>query len=78
MQIIEMERDDWNFFCPATGRPIFTDNDEPNTSALRGSWCHEVPMHLAEELKPLWQQHLDAEEAADEGAVTVSFMRSLE
>lgn len=35
-------------------------------------------MHLAEELKPLWQQHLDAQEAADEGAVTVSFMRSLE
>ena len=38
MQIIELERDDWNFFCPATGRPVFTDDGEPNTPALRGSW----------------------------------------
>jgi hypothetical protein len=78
MQIIELERDDWNFFCPATGRPVFS---EPNTTALRGSWCHEVPeepMHLAEELKPLWQAHLEAQEAEDEGADVVRFLQSVE
>jgi hypothetical protein len=81
MQIIELERNDWNFFCPATGRPVFTDDGEPNTPALRGSWCHEVPeepMHLAEELKPLWEQHLDSQAAKDEGADVVGFLQSLD
>ena len=81
MQIIELERDDWNFFCPATGRLVFTDDGETNTPALRGSWCHEVPeepMHLAEELKPLWQLHLDAQAAKDEGADVVTFLQSVE
>ena len=81
MQIIKLERDDWNFFCPATGRLVFTDEGEPNTPALRGSWCHEVPeepMHLAEELKPLWQQHLDAQALKDEGADVVGFLQSLD
>jgi hypothetical protein len=81
MQIIELERDDWNFFCPATGRPVFTDDGEANTPALRGSWCHEVPeepMHLAEELQPLWQAHLETQEAADEGADVVCFLKSVE
>ena len=81
MQLIQLERDDWNFFCPATGRQVFTDDGEPNTPALRGSWCHEVPeepMHLAEELKPLWQAHLEAQEAEDEGADVVRFLQSVE
>lgn len=81
MQIIELERDDWNFYCPATGRLVFTDDGDPNTPALRGSWCHEVPeepMHLAKELQPLWQAHLKAQAAIDEGADVVGFLRSLE
>jgi hypothetical protein len=81
MQIIELERDDWNFFCPATGRRVFTEGGEPNTPFLRGSWCHEVPeepMHLAEVLKLLWQQHLDAQAAKDEGADVVTFLQSVE
>jgi hypothetical protein len=48
---------------------------------LRGSWCHEVPeepMHLAEQLQPLWQAHLEAQAAADEGAEVVAFLRSVE
>jgi hypothetical protein len=81
MQIIELERDDWNFHCPATGRLVFSDDGEPNTPALRGSWCHEVPdepMHLAEELQPLWQAHLEAQAAARDDADVVGFLRSLE
>ena len=35
MQVIELELVDWNFFCPATGRPVFTEDGEPNTPALR-------------------------------------------
>jgi len=81
MQIIEPERDDWNSHCPATGRLVFSENGEPNTPAPRGSWCHEVPeepMHLAEELQPLWQAHLEAQADADEGADVVGFLRSVE
>lgn len=81
MQIIELERDNWNLHCLATGRLVFTEDGEPNTPALRGSWCHEVPeepMHLAEKLQPLWQAHLEAQAAADEGADVVSFLRSVE
>jgi hypothetical protein len=35
-------------------------------------------MHLAEELKPLWQQHLDAPAVKDEGADVVTFLQSVE
>ena len=81
MQIIELKRDDWNFFCPATDRPVFSEDGNPNTPALRGCWYQEVPeepQHLAEELKPLWQQHLEAQAAAEEGADVVGFLRSVE
>ncbi|MCP9905518.1 hypothetical protein KBY72_07260 [Cyanobium sp. BA5m-21] len=42
MQLIQLERDDWNFFCPATGEPVFKETGEPNASTVRGFWCHEV------------------------------------
>ena len=35
-------------------------------------------MHLAEELQPLWQAHLETQEAADEGADVVCFLKSVE
>ncbi len=43
MQLIQLEREDWNFFCPSTGQPVFNDTGEPNASSVRGVWCHEVP-----------------------------------
>ena len=57
MQLIQLERDDWNFFCPSTGQPVFKDSGEPNASTVRGFWCHEVPDEpelLCEELKAQW------------------------
>jgi hypothetical protein len=35
-------------------------------------------MHLADELKPLWQAHLEEQKAADEGADVVRFLQSVE
>jgi hypothetical protein len=35
-------------------------------------------MHLAEELQPLWQAHLEAQEAEDEEADVVRFLQSVE
>jgi hypothetical protein len=54
MQLIQLERNDWNFFCPSTGQPVFKDTGEPNASTVRGFWCHEVPDEpelLCEELQ---------------------------
>ena len=51
MQLIQLERDDWNFFCPATGEPVFKETGEPNASTVRGFWCHEVP----DEPELLWE-----------------------
>lgn len=36
MQLIQLERDDWNFFCPATGEPVFKETGEPNAATVRG------------------------------------------
>jgi hypothetical protein len=57
MQLIQLECDDWNFFCPSTGQPVFKDTGEPNASTVRGFWCHEVPDEpelLCEERHGLW------------------------
>ena len=32
MQLIQLERDDWNFFCPSTGQPVSKDTGEPNVA----------------------------------------------
>jgi hypothetical protein len=81
MQIIQLELDDWNFFCPLTGQRVFHDDGQPNAPTLRGGWCHEVPdqpVHLAEELKPLWQKYLAAQEAAEDMLDITAFLRSVE
>ena len=69
MQIIQMEPDDWHFYCQLTGEKVFHDDGRPNAPTLRGGWCHAVrdePIYLAEELKPLWQKYLAAQEAAED------------
>ncbi|MFO7628371.1 MAG: hypothetical protein R6W06_02415 [Prochlorococcaceae cyanobacterium] len=61
MQLIQLERDDWNFFCPATGQPAFKDTGERNVTTVRGFWCHEVPdepERLSEELQAQWAVHV--------------------
>lgn len=81
MQLIQLEKDDWNFFCPASGKQVFTDDGEPNTAALRGMWCGEVPdlpMHLAAEIEPLWQAYLESNEVEEEGIDVVAFLVSVD
>jgi hypothetical protein len=76
MQLIQLELDDWNFFCPVTGLKVFNDDGKPNAPTFRGGWCHEAPdqpIHLADVLKPLWQSYLEAQLAAED---TETFRRS--
>ena len=81
MQLIQLERDDWNFFCPSTGQPVFKDTGEPNASTVRGFWCHEVPDEpelLSEELQAQWAAHVAIQDAADEGVDVVAFLKSVD
>ena len=81
MQLIQLERDDWNFFCPATGQPVFKETGEANAPTLRGSWCHEVPeepLFVAEDLLPEWEAHLAKQEAAEEGADVAAFLQAVD
>ena len=81
MQLIQLERDDWNFFCPATGQPVFKDTREPNASTVRGFWCHEVPEEpelLSAELQPQWAAHVAIQDAADESVDVEAFLRSVD
>ena len=80
MQLIQLELDDWNFFCPVTGLKVFNDDGKPNAPTFRGGWCHEVPdqpIHLDDLLKPLWQSYLEAQLAAEDTANIPAFLRSV-
>jgi hypothetical protein len=81
MQIIELDLDDWNLFCPLTGQKVYTEDGQANAPTLRGGWCDEVPdepVYLAEELKPLWQKYLAAQEAAEDLLDIPAFLRSVD
>ena len=81
MQLIQLERNDWNFFCPTTGQPVFKDTGEPNASTVRGIWCHEVPDEpelLCEELQAQWAAHAAIQDAADESVDVVAFLKSVD
>ena len=81
VQLIQLERDDWNFFCPATGQPVFNDTGELNAATVRGFWCHEVPEEpelLSAELQPQWAAHIAIQEAADASVDVQAFLRSVD
>lgn len=81
MQLIELQRDDWNFFCPSTGEPVFKDTGEPNARSIRGLWFDEVPNEpevLANELREAWAAHVAVQDTADEGVDIPAFLQSVD
>ena len=77
MQLIQLEQEDWNVFCPSTGQLVFNDTGEPKASTVRGVWCHEVPDDpelLCTEL----QAHWAIQDAADEVVDVVAFLNSVD
>lgn len=81
MQLIQLERPHWNFFCPATGQPVYGDSGEPLAPSFRGGWCCEVPeepLELAEELQPRWQAYLEQQEDSDDGLDVSAFLVSVD
>ena len=81
MQLIQIEWNDWNFFCPASGKPVFKKTGEPNASTVRGFWCHEVPDKpklLCEELQVEWAAYVSIQNALNEGVDVVAFLKSVD
>lgn len=71
MQIIELELNHLNFFCPATGQPIISESEDHTTNAvsLRALWIDEVfdePAFRDEKFQEDWEtyseKHFDEDE----------------
>ena len=81
MQLIQLERDDWNFHCPASEMLVYQENGEPAAPSFRGGWCHEVPtepMDLAKELVPLWEAYVSRQAEIDGDVDVAEFLRSVD
>jgi hypothetical protein len=71
MQIVSVDLDHLNFFCPATGANILNPEDGCNedTPSLMGYWLHEViyePFLKDTKLKEHFVSFIQKEEANDE------------
>lgn len=61
MQVIEIEREDNDFFCPVTGLPVFDQSGEPAAPTVRGLWVNEIvdePFIWDEKLQQHWDEYL--------------------
>ncbi len=81
MQLIQLERGEWNFFCPVTGQSVFNDIGEPNATTIKGTWNDDVsdePQILCEELKTQWDSYAAGQEEADDDVDVAAFLKSLD
>lgn len=69
MQIIKLDLDHWNFFCPVTGAQILSEESKhPVPPSLKGLWISEIwdePMLHDAKLQEAWEilyKSLDEEE----------------
>ncbi|WP_245407242.1 hypothetical protein [Synechococcus sp. WH 8020] len=59
MQLIRLVRDDFDFFCPVTGKAVFTEG-EVTASSFCGAWSDMVPEEPADlhpELQQAWDRY---------------------
>jgi len=81
MQVIRLERNDWQFFCPATGEAVFQESGEPNAKSVRGVWVDadtSEALVIAPELEAAWEQHKREREAIDEWPDLLAFLESVD
>ena len=81
MQVIRLERSDWQFFCPATGEAVFQESGEPNAKSVRGVWVDadtSEALFITPELEPAWEQHKKEREAIDEWPDLLEFLKSVD
>ena len=82
MQLIRLEREDFNFYCPATGVPVYDEEKgEPKASTVKGIWLNELPdepRFYCDELRAQWAAHSAIQDAIDEGVDIEVFLRRVE
>ena len=81
MQVIRLERSDWQFFCPVTGEAVFQESGEPNAKSVRGVWVNadtSEALFITPELEPAWEQHKKEREAIDEWPDLLEFLKSVD
>ena len=61
MQIIDLELDHNNFYCPVTGSKILSEDSFDSCPSLQGLWTNhsEEPETLQGELEKLWKVYLE-------------------
>ena len=81
MQVIRLERSDWQFFCPVTGEAVFQESGEPNAKSVRGVWVDadtSEALFITPQLEPAWEQHKKEREAIDEWPDLLEFLKSVD
>ncbi|MBE9549434.1 MAG: hypothetical protein IMF09_08535 [Proteobacteria bacterium] len=62
MQIVKLQLDHLNFYCPVTGRLIYSNEGwEDDSPALKGYWVNlspEVPYYITPEMTEPWKTYL--------------------
>lgn len=64
MQIVELELNHYNFYCPATGHLILSDGGDgtENAKSLKGLWVDEVfeePTFKDETFQKAWEEYYE-------------------
>lgn len=81
MQLLCLEHDHWNFFCPVTGKEVYKEEGGFNADTFRGGWHHEVPtepLNLAPELQDSWDAYLAKVESEDGDLDVAAFLEGFE
>ena len=82
MQLIRLEREDFNFYCPATGVPVYDEETgEPKATTVKGMWLNEIPNEprfFCDELRAQWAAHSAIQDAVDESVDIVAFLKSVD
>ncbi len=81
MQVIEIEREDNDFFCPVTGLPVFDNRGKPAAPTVRGLWVGEVvdePFIWDEDLQRCWDEYLASLDEDEDGIDIQEFLARVE
>ena len=81
MQVIQLTKSGFQFYCPITGEKAFHDDGEPNAKSVRGIWVDaepSEPCYLTSELENAWNDYKIGREACEEFCNPCEFLKSVD
>ena len=81
MQLIELDLGHSNFFCPATGQQIVSEDFFEPSPATRGVWNDEMteePQNLSDEMEDLWNAYVDGIDEDENWIELPDFLRGVD